>query len=427
MIRVLLIATSCSVTNRFLPMSSSLVLQHALQRLTLLRAASILTWLAFILYLRYQHLTDLSYNGLLLIPYTLLFLAGAWQARHTQLESKHLLVQLVLECQLLTAMLFFSGGAANPLISYFLVLLLIAAYSLPLKQTIGLTTLCILDYSLLMLWHQPLASHALNSDKSLFDLHLVGMWLNFVVSAVIFAALIPAMVQSRGRQRQEIQRLREQQLKNEQLIGIATLAAGTAHEMGTPLMTMQMLLNELEPSKTINQEDFFILKTQVERCRKSLMRLSTAGRDVQKVSEQNAYTWLTNLLERWRLSHPKAQWQDNGLNSDACIVASPLLDQALLNLLDNAAEAGNSPVQLFSTVETGVWSLHILQPDAQAAQNLQRLHNFSSSKEHGLGLGLYLSNASVEQFGGNILLQAQADGSTLCILSLPICYKDECQ
>lgn len=408
-------------------MPSSLVLQYALQRLTLLRAASIATWLAFILYLKYQHLTDLNYSGLLLFPYSLLFLTGVWQLWRTQIKSKHLLLQLALECQLLTAMLFFSGGAANPLISYFLVLLLIAAYSLPLKQTIVLTSLCILDYSMLMLWHQPLASHALNSDKSLFDLHLVGMWLNFVVSAIIFAALIPAMVQSSVRQRQEIQQLREQQLKNEQLIGIATLAAGTAHEMGTPLMTMQMLLNELSPDNKINPEDLTILTTQVERCRESLMRLSTAGRDVQKVSEHNAYTWLTDLLERWRLSHPKALWQDSGLNTEACIVASPLLDQALLNLLDNAAEAGSSPVQLHSTLENNFWCLHIMQPDSKAAQNLQRQHNFSSSKEHGLGLGLYLSNASVEQFGGSILLQAQADGSTLCTLSLPLCFKSDCK
>lgn len=408
-------------------MSLSLVHQHALQRLTLLRVASIGTWLAFVVYLRFWHLTELFYTSLMLAPYLLLLLTGAWQAWRTQVNARHLLLQLVLECQLLTAMLFFSGGAANPLISYFLVLLLIAAYSLPLKYTIALTTLCIVDYSLLMLWHQPLISSALESEKSLFDLHLLGMWLNFVVSAVIFAALIPLMVQSGLRQRQQIQQLREQQLKNEQLIGIATLAAGTAHEMGTPLMTMQMLLNELEPDATISKEDFSILKTQVERCRQSLMRLSAAGREVQKVSEHCADQWLADLLERWRLSHPKAQWQDNGLNTKACIVASPLLDQSLLNLLDNAAEAGDSPVQLQSTIDGNFWKLHIVQPDAQAAENLQKQHNFSSSKEYGLGLGLYLSNASVEQFGGNIHLQAQADGSSLCILSLPICYKSECK
>ncbi len=408
-------------------MSLSLIHQHALQRLTLLRLASIGTWLIFVLYLKYLHLTELLHTGLMLAPYLLLLLSGAWQAWRTQVSSKNLLLQLTLECQLLTAMLFFSGGAANPLISYFLVLLLLAAYSLPLKYTIALTTLCIIDYSMLMLWHQPLVSHAVSSDKSLFDLHLVGMWLNFVVSAVIFAALIPLMVQSGLRQRQQIQQLREQQLKNEQLIGIATLAAGTAHEMGTPLMTMQMLLSELEPNKVINKEDFSILSTQVERCRQSLMRLSAAGREVQKVSEHCADQWLADLLERWRLSHPKAQWQDNGLTSKTCIVASPLLDQSLLNLLDNAAEAGNSPVQLHSKVDDDFWRLHIIQPDAQAAINLQKQHNFSSSKEYGLGLGLYLSNASVEQFGGNIHLQAQADGSTLCILSLPLCYKSECK
>src|SRR5690554_7616632 len=147
-----------------------------------------------------------------------------------------------------------------------------------------------------MLWHQPLISNALESEKSLFDLHLLGMWLNFVVSAVIFAALIPLMVQSGLRQRQQIQQLREQQLKNEQLIGIATLAAGTAHEMGTPLMTMQMLLNELAANSEINKADLSILLTQVERCQTSLKRLSTSGRNAQKVSAQNATDWLENLL-----------------------------------------------------------------------------------------------------------------------------------
>jgi len=400
--------------------------QQALQRLSLLRVASIGTWIAFVFYFVFQHAIILSYTSLMIAPYVGLFSVGAWQAWRSQVYSKHLTIHLVLECQLLTCMLFYSGGAANPLISYFFILLVIAAYSLPLKHAIAITALSILDYSLLMLWHKPLASHGISNDKNFFDLHLIGMWLNFVVSAVIFAALIPLMVQGIMRQRQEIQRLREQQLKNEQLIGIATLAAGTAHEMGTPLMTMQMLLNELAANSEINKADLSILLTQVERCQTSLKRLSTSGRNAQKVSAQNATDWLENLLERWRLSHPKAQWQDKGMKTPACIVTSPLLDQALLNLLDNAAEAGNSDIELHCTVSDSFWSLHIIQPDSQAADNLNKQHNFTSSKEHGLGLGLYLSNASVEQFGGKILLQAQPDGSTLCLLSLPLCSNSEC-
>ena len=400
--------------------------QQALQRLSLLRVASIGTWIAFVFYFVFQHAIILSYTSLMIAPYVGLFSVGAWQAWRSQVYSKHLTIHLVLECQLLTCMLFYSGGAANPLISYFFILLVIAAYSLPLKHAIAITALSILDYSLLMVWHKPLISQSISHDKSLFDLHLIGMWLNFVVSAVIFAALIPLMVQGIMRQRQEIQRLREQQLKNEQLIGIATLAAGTAHEMGTPLMTMQMLLNELAANSEINKADLSILLTQVERCQTSLKRLSASGRNAQKVSAQNATDWLENLLERWRLSHPKAQWQDKGMKTPACIVASPLLDQALLNLLDNAAEAGNSDIELHCTVSDGFWNLHIIQPDSQAADNLNKQHNFTSSKEHGLGLGLYLSNASVEQFGGKILLQAQPDGSTLCLLSLPLCSKSEC-
>src|SRR5690554_2589544 len=154
-------------------MPSSLLHQQALQRLSLLRLASIATWIAFVFYLAFQHAITLSYTGLMVVPYVGLLLVGVWQAWYRQVSSTQLAIHLVLECQLLTVMLFYSGGAANPLISYFFVLLVIATYSLPLKHAIAITALCILDYSLLMVWHKSLISQSISHDKSLFDLHLI--------------------------------------------------------------------------------------------------------------------------------------------------------------------------------------------------------------------------------------------------------------
>ena len=130
-------------------------------------------------------------------------------------------------------------------------------------------------------------------------------------------------------------------------------------------------------------------------------------------------------MHRWRLSQPNALWEDLGCDTDAVIAASPLLDQALLNLLNNATEAGNLPIQLRTHVRDGFWSLDIVQPDPQAAQHIQEDALFSTMKDQGMGLGLYLSNASVEQFGGEIHLRPLRTGGSFCLLQLPVIQHEE--
>ena len=399
-----------------------------LQRLALLRLSIAIVWLLFLAYMQFRGFANLQIAWGLLALYLPLLLVSGWQGAHRQVKDWHLLVHLAFETQLLTGLLFFTGGATNPFIFYFLVLLVVGAYCLPVPFLLAITLLSVLDYSLLTHWYQPLISHQLHgmSGSSLFDLHLAGMWLTFVISALIVVIFIPLLLRAQQQQEKEIHSLREQQLKNEQLIGIATLAAGTAHEMGTPLMTMHMILDDIaqQQDHPLTKHDLHVLREQVALCRQSLQQLATAGRTAYQVGQHQAHPWLARLLHRWRLSHPNALWVDNGIACDAVIPASPLLDQALLNLLDNAAEAGQNPITLHAFVEQGQWQLNIIQPDITAASRIQQSGLFSSQKENGMGIGLYLSNASVEQFGGTVLLQAQPNGSSLCRISLPLSHKE---
>jgi two-component system sensor histidine kinase RegB len=130
--------------------------------------------------------------------------------------------------------------------------------------------------------------------------HLAGMWLTFVISTIALSLIIPALVEASIKKRLQLTELREKQLKNGQLIGIATLAAGTAHDMGTPLMTMEILLNDsLEHQLDLKQEDRELLHLQVMICRQALQRLSLAGRNIHNKTQYiNAYQWLTSLLQR---------------------------------------------------------------------------------------------------------------------------------
>lgn len=403
-------------------------LNPVLQRLALLQLSVASVWLLLLGYLQSQQVANLDSAWILLGLYLPILVYSNWQGYRRTIKEWQLFLHILIECQVLTGLLFFSGGVTNPMISYYLVLLVIAAYGLSWQFTLWLTLLAIGDYSLLGVWYQPLLMHNFNGGLGgvpLVDWHLSGMWLTFVLSALILTTLIPLLVRGRQRQQQEIQHLREQQLKNEQLIGIGTLAAGTAHEMGTPLMTMSMLLEDLEADVPAElQGDIQLLQQQVSRCQESLQKLARQGREARQLRVVNARQWLQTQLQRWQLSHPKAMWEmTEEDDQQARIASSPLLDQALLNLLDNAAEAGQQTIRLHSRCDNGFWCLDIHQPDPEAASTLADYMPYQSSKQHGMGIGHYLSNASVEQFGGAIQLRHANDGGSLCCLRLPLNHR----
>ena len=79
-----------------------------------------------------------------------------------------------------------------------------------------------------------------------FNLHLLGMWFNFALSAVLIAWFVARMAQSLRERDQRLAVAREAALRNEQLVALGTLAAGAAHELGTPLSTIAVIATELE-------------------------------------------------------------------------------------------------------------------------------------------------------------------------------------
>lgn len=406
-------------------------LKFVLARLTSLRFIIALLLLAFVAYLEVNHFAPELVVWFILAAYLPLLIVGLVQSRKG-LSTTQLAIHLIFEVELITLFLYFTGGASNPLISYFLVLIVISAYNLKRSWVWLISIACIINYSLLTQYYLPIESsmpgHHLAGDGHeqgyLIYWHLAGMWLTFVISAIALSILIPTLMEASIKRRLQLTELREKQLKNEQLIGIATLAAGTAHEMGTPLMTMEMLLNDsLEHEFDLKHEDSKLLHQQVMICRQALQKLSLAGREIHNDNQYcNANQWLMALLHRWRLSHPNALWANKGFEKQVTIQKSPLLDQAMLNLLDNAAQAGQETIELSSKINDGYWQFIIHQPDPRAAKQLENKHLFSSEKEYGMGLGLYLSNASIEQFNGQVHLAANHDGSTSCIIRLP--YKD---
>ena len=106
----------------------------------------------------------------------------------------------------------------------------------------GLSVAC---YSALFFYNVPLPDGGMHHDGG-FQMHVFGMWLGFVFSAGFVAVIIVGLAHSLRERDRKLAEAREQALQNERLVALGTLAAGAAHELGTPLGTMAILAAELE-------------------------------------------------------------------------------------------------------------------------------------------------------------------------------------
>ena len=365
--------------------------------------------------------------ALVLAIYASITIATANRGRvNIPITNREFFVHLLVDIFFFSTLLYLSGGASNPFISYYLISISIAAIVLPPLYTgvIALTTL--LCYSLLLSFHIPvsaIAPHDMGHSMAGNNLHIWGMWANFVISAAIITYFVSRMASELKLQQQKIAEHREQQLQDEQLLAIGTVAAGTAHELGTPLNTMKLLVDEMLIQQKKNP-DLDLLSQQIDQCRTTLKQLQTTANEssAEVYSPQLLHIYFGQLFERWQLMRPELKSTISYADCPAPapeLKFHPTIAQSILNLLNNAADASPESVDVcISWTDT---EIEIQINDCgEGFDTANRIEPFSSSKPTGLGLGLFLSQSTVTRFGGSVNLQNLVDGGTLTTINLPI-------
>jgi two-component system, sensor histidine kinase RegB len=383
--------------------------------------------------------------------------ATLWRLRQPWIISSHeLFAHLLLDVVFLLIVLLYTGGASNPLISYLLVLLAVGATLLTQLYlgifavlAIGIYTLFLIaelqdgnavDHSLSHSVSQTV-SQTVSQDVSLgvsqsaeiFQLHLVGMWVTFVVSAVLITVFVSRMAAAIRSRELALAEGRENAIRNEQLVAIGTLAAGTAHALGTPLSTMSVLLTDLdkETEESLKQKsikaDISLLKQQVNRCKESLNQLTRFyNKSDEEGSRQQTVSALLHDIQDYIVNiHPAATIQFTLVdgNSTALLPDDLSLKHALINIIENAIKAAASQVTvtLRSNAATGFVEISI-QDDgpgipAEVMENLGE--PFISTRKDSMGLGIFLANATVQKLGGSIEMFNLSGGGAMSIIRLP--------
>ncbi|WP_269619820.1 ATP-binding protein [Zhongshania sp. BJYM1] len=375
-----------------------------------------------------------------LLPYVMLkLLLGAitvfalfswWRSFRTwPVTDIELFIHLCIDILGFSAVLYFSGGANNPFISYLLVPLSIAAATLPWTYAWTSSALACAAYSLLLFFYIPLDAVApMHHQHGMSpNTHIVGMWASFLVSALLISYFVFKMAHRLRQRENELARSREHRLQDEQMLAVATLAAGTAHEFGTPLSTMKVILEDLaEQSHGDDADDIRLLEQQLDHCKGILSKLVSTARDLSEGEfiSVNAGQFLAELTERWQVLRPGCELRTT-IDSDTNKILLHLdgtVSQAILNLLNNAADVSPNDIDLALSQADGdlIFAISDRGPGLNPQQVAMLSKAFVSTKGKGRGLGLFLSHATANRYGGSLRWQQRKDGGSRVELRLPL-------
>jgi two-component system sensor histidine kinase RegB len=420
-------------------MNSSLLASQTghshLRRLFLLRCGAILAQFATLILLHRFYSHDFAWVPMLGAVCFLTFANALtwWRlSLNYPVGNLELFLQLSIDVLVLTVLLYYGGGSTNPFVSLYLLPLVIAATTLPGRYTWGMAALTSACYSVLMFHYIPLPHNHQHDGDSAFNAHVVGMWLGFVFSTVVVAWFVARMAQAVRSRDETLARAREEILRNERIVALGTQAAGAAHELGTPLSTMAVVIGELRHDADAQpgwRDALAILDEQVRACKRTLDKILADAQVGGAASPQRADRLMAEVLDEWQLLRPTAQYRyhSDGAQPAPLVSVDSTLRAALMNLLNNAADAAPvggdpQPIEIRTRWDEGGFTLELHDHGKGLSEEAEQKAGsaFFTTKAEGHGLGLFLANATLERMGGSVRLFNREQGGATTEIILPL-------
>ena len=344
-------------------------------------------------------------------------------------RDAEVLLHIGIDIAALTTLLYFTGGWTNPLVSLYLVPIAAAAVMLPRRLAWLVAVGTVVSYAVIARFYRPLAFE--NAAFGAFTLHMAGMWLTFIMAAALIAYLGTTMSATLRARAQALADAREANLRNEQIIGVATLAAGTAHELSTPLSSIAVIAGEMRADAPPEQRrDLDLIIEQIELCKDILRRLRDAAAPSAHAHGRRVDDFMADIHERFALLRPavEVEFHCDGEQPSPLIDADPTLRQAVLNLLDNAADASPHAVDCRARWTAREVTFDIRDRGAgfdaarRAGSRVATLSNTATPNgdTEGMGMGFMLANATIERLGGAVRVADREGGGTWLQVTLPL-------
>ncbi|WP_350979254.1 HAMP domain-containing sensor histidine kinase [Shewanella sp. AC34-MNA-CIBAN-0136] len=371
-----------------------------------------------------------------------------------------LFLTLLLDTLFWATWLYFTGGATNAFVSLLLLPIAISAITLPRWAPWCLTIVSTIFYTLMIvditeqnsgsvmdhdMSQMPInhvmqanqamaANHVMPASHSMdMGSHYLGMWFNFVISALVLTVTVGFIAKRIRQKNAELRYLREGQLRQEKILALGTASAQMAHQLATPLATLRLLTDELVDTHHDAEQLELISEMQqaLNRCEVTLadLRLATESIREQKLAQQRVDELVATLTEQISLLMPEAQ-----LNiaiapqvESRIVLTDMSLLPALMALIQNGIQASeDNQHQTCVDINIGLSQPNQLSMTIRdygvgiATHVLQTLGSNMVKSPKGMGIAVLLSHTSFERLGGKLYLKPHSECGTEAIVTLPL-------
>ncbi len=359
-------------------------------------------------------------------------LGGLALARIRAPQDSWLLAVMGFDVIAFSGLLYFTGGPENPFSFLYLVPIAIAAITLRSAWTWALVLLSLASSAVLFARHRPLPVSGDHAEH--MALHLRGMWVAFGVAAAFIVYFLLRVRRALAARDAELETSRSLAARQERLASLATLAAGAAHELATPLSTIAVVAKELERQAVatgLDPADVRLMRDEVERCGRILARMridagDPSGERFARVSVRELVTQCFGV-EGARPAGAVDLSIDDAAAAASAALPVHAFTQALRGLVDNARKASPAGVPVAIRVAADDARRGVLfeiadRGPGMPAAVLQRVGEpFFTTKPagQGMGLGVFLARAIVERAGGELSIASTPGAGTTARLWLP--------
>jgi two-component system sensor histidine kinase RegB len=355
--------------------------------------------------------------------------SNLWLASRKE-RAGHLATFLVMDVMLLTGLLYFSGGPTNPFSIIYVVYIAMSAVMLSPKWTWVIAALSIVSFATLFLVRDPSEQMAHAGHGGDFQTHLYGMFIALALAVALITYFVSQLSLELRRRERALAEAEERTHRWGKLASIATLVAGAAHELGTPLGTIAVAAKEMErqarrvPGGQALIEDAELIREELERCRLVLDRMAAAGGE--QVGEVSSVFSVESLFEevRARLSPDQARRWATSTEVEKIEAPKDSLVQMAENIARNGFDACESGrVSLDVRREPGGVKLRFVDEGHGMDEHVAKraTEPFFTTKNTGdrMGLGLFLARTLVDSLGGRLTIESATGEGTSIVVVLP--------
>ena len=405
-----------------------------MQQLIQLRWIAVLGQIAtiFLVHFGFGIRLPLHYMLMVLGGLVICNIAGLLRLRvRREVSNGELFVALLVDVGTLTLQLYLSGGATNPFVFLFLLQVTLGAVLLKPWSTCIIVLVTVACFAALALFAVPLPL-PLDHDEGLSSPYIQGMLICFALNAALLVIFITRITRNLRARDTRLAALRQRAAEEEHIVRMGLLASGAAHELGTPLATLAVILGDWRRMAPFTDDPELLqeveeMQIQILRCKSIVTGILLASGEARGEAPvaTTVNTFIDDLVADWRATRAVSRFAyRNYFGEDLRIVSDSALKQMIHNVLDNALEASPHWVGLEVTHEDDD-TLQLTVTDAGPgfeAQMLERLGKpYQSSKGRpGGGLGLFLVFNVARTLGGSVRAENRPEGGAMVTLTLPL-------